>query len=30
MNSTYDFTLKWGPKGKMTNFWRTKSWRKIL
>jgi len=30
MNSTYEFTLKEGPKVKMENFWRTKSWRKIL
>ena len=30
MNSTYEFTLKEGPKVKMRNFWRTKSWRKIL
>ena len=30
MNSTYEFTLKEGPKLKMENFWRTKSWRKIL
>ena len=25
MNSTYEFTLKEGPKVKMENFWRTKS-----
>jgi len=25
MNSTYDFTLKEGPKMKMVIFWRTKS-----
>jgi len=25
MNSTYEFTLKEGPKIKMKNFWRTKS-----
>jgi len=30
MNSTYEFTLKEGPKVKMEIFWRTKSWRKIL
>jgi len=30
MNSTYEFTLKEGLKVKMENFWRTKSWRKIL
>jgi len=30
MNSTYEFILKEGPKVKMENFWRTKSWRKIL
>jgi len=30
MNSTYDFTLKEGPKVKMKNFIGTKSWRKIL
>jgi len=30
MNSTYEVTLKEGPKVKMENFWRTKSWRKIL
>jgi len=30
MNSTYEFTLKEGPKVNMENFWRTKSWRKIL
>jgi len=29
-NSTYEFTLKEGPKVKMKFFWRTKSWRKIL
>jgi len=30
MNSTYEFTLKAGPKVKMENFIGTKSWRKIL
>jgi len=30
MNSTYEFTIKEGPKVKMENFWRIKSWRKIL
>jgi len=30
MNSTYEFTLKEGPKVKMENFIGTKSWRKIL
>jgi len=30
MNSTYEFTLKEGPKVKMNNFWRTKSWRNFL
>jgi len=30
MNSTYEFTLKEGPKVKMKNFIGTKSWRKIL
>jgi len=30
MYSTYEFTLKEGPKVKMENFWRTKSWRKFL
>jgi len=30
MNSTYEFTLKVGPKVKIENFIRTKSWRKIL
>jgi len=25
MNSTYEFTLKEGPKVKMKIFWRTKS-----
>jgi len=27
MNSTYEFTVKEGPKVKMKNFWGTKSWR---
>jgi len=30
MNSTYEFTLKEGPKVKMRNFLGTKSWRKFL
>jgi len=30
MNSTYDFTLKEGSKGKMENFLVTKSRRKFL
>jgi len=30
MNSTYEFTLKEGPKVKMKKFWGTKSWWKIL
>ena len=30
MISTYEFTLKVGPKVKMENFLGTKSWRKIL
>jgi len=30
MNSTYEFTLKEGPKVKIKNFWRTKSWRNFL
>jgi len=30
MNSTYEFTLKVGPKVVIENFIRTKSWRKIL
>jgi len=30
MNSTYEFTLKEGPKVKIENFILTKSWRKIL
>jgi len=30
MYSTYEFTLKEGPKVKMENFRGTKSWRKIL
>jgi len=30
MNSTYEFTLKDGPKVKMKNFWWTKSWRNFL
>ena len=30
MSSTYDFTLKEGPKMKIENFLGTKSWRKIL
>jgi len=30
MNSTFEFTLKEGPKVKMENFIGTKSWRKIL
>jgi len=25
MNSTYEFTIKEGPKVKMENFWMTKS-----
>jgi len=25
MNSTYEFTLKEGPKVRMENFWTTKS-----
>jgi len=29
MHSTYEFTLKEGPKVKMENFWGTKNWRKI-
>jgi len=30
MNSTYEFTLKEGPKVKIENFRGTKSWRKIV
>jgi len=30
MNSTYEFTLKEGPKVKMEKFLRTKSWRNFL
>jgi len=30
MNSTYEYTLKNGPKVKMENFWKTKSWRNFL
>ena len=30
MNSTFEFTLKEGPKAKMKNFIGTKSWKKIL
>jgi len=30
MNSTYEFTLKNGPKVKMKNFWKTKSSRTFL
>ena len=30
MNSTYEFTLKEGPKMKMKFFRRTKSWRNFL
>ena len=30
MNSTYEFTLNKGPRVKMENFVRIKSWRKIL
>jgi len=30
MNSTYEFTLKEGPKVKMKNFIGTKSWKKNL
>jgi len=30
MNSTYDFTLKEGPKVKMENFWGIRSWRNFL
>jgi len=30
MNSTYEFTLKEGPKIKMENFIGTKSWRNFL
>jgi len=28
MNSTYEFTLKEGPKIRMKNFIGTKSWKK--
>jgi len=30
MNSTYEFTLKEGPKVKIKNFRGTKSWRNFL
>jgi len=30
MKSTYEFTLKEGPKVKMEKFLGTKNWRKIL
>jgi len=30
MNSTYEFTLKEGPKVKMKFFWGTKNWRNFL
>ena len=30
INSTYEFTLKEGPKVKTENFIGTESWRKIL
>ena len=30
MNSTYEFTLKEGPKAKIGNFSGTKSWRIFL
>jgi len=30
MNYKYEFTLREGPKVKLENFWRTKSWRNFL